>query len=526
VRGAVAGWLLLHACWILPPASPAPCLGLWGWLAGYSCGPVYSAAAGAVPMVLLWGLATAAAVAVLVAGAAGCEYTAHPHTIGPRTEQHKRDKYQCKATATCVAEASRVCNDAPNCSSFGLSAAYGRGLAVEFYSTPWNMSYGNAVWTLYSCSTDQPPPSRHPPPHGGGGGGGTQRGHGHSSRPAAAPPDVDCAVRKLALEYAQRLIPRAVPDVFRGLELGAMCGVAPPPPPPPAAALGRHHLSGGEVVVDPRGGSDREGDGTAVRPVATLGEALRLTRLRSPVPEAAQARGCVKTIALKGGIHYLNETMKLGVADSGTCIVGVSGENATISGGMELHLTWTKSKTVAEAWEASLPAGVPRFDQLFVGGRREIRAKYRLHVIVCHHHQNPGLAEFHLRFAVPIIPILIIPILILMTHAEQVSQRRPRDDGPAHEQHGLHLRLQLAQRHPPGPQPVQHGQVHLQRQPAGRSRLSRVQDGLRRPVPSVRQEPQLLGGHPTPDVRPATSAGGQAIPLEQPHHRHRACVPR
>ena len=29
----------------------------------------------------------------------------------------------------------------------------------------------------------------------------TQRGHGHSSRPSAAPPDVDCAVRKLASAY-------------------------------------------------------------------------------------------------------------------------------------------------------------------------------------------------------------------------------------------------------------------------------------------------------------------------------------
>ena len=39
--------------------------------------------------------------------------------------------------------------------------------------------------------------------------GGTQSGHGHSSRPASAPKDVDCAVRKLAHTFGASLVPEA-----------------------------------------------------------------------------------------------------------------------------------------------------------------------------------------------------------------------------------------------------------------------------------------------------------------------------
>ena len=41
----------------------------------------------------------------------------------------------------------------------------------------------------------------------------TQRGHGHSSRPSAAPPDVDCAVRKLASAYVPEPKTRRPPAI-------------------------------------------------------------------------------------------------------------------------------------------------------------------------------------------------------------------------------------------------------------------------------------------------------------------------
>eukprot|EP01051_Picozoa_sp_SAG22_P001405 SAG22_NODE_54_length_23787_cov_12.917511_18_plen_214_part_00 len=89
---------------------------------------------------------------------------------------------------------------------------------------------------------------------------------------------------------------------------------------------------------------------------------------------AAAPGGCARTILLKGGVHSLNETMQIGKADSGLCISGAAGEHATLSGGMELPLTWVKHGS-AGVYVAALPAGTPRFDQLFVAGRREVSTK-------------------------------------------------------------------------------------------------------------------------------------------------------
>eukprot|EP01046_Picozoa_sp_COSAG06_P050400 COSAG06_NODE_7974_length_2314_cov_3.632957_1_plen_513_part_00 len=205
--------------------------------------------------------------------------------------------------------------------------------------------------------------------------GGTQSGHGHSSRPASAPKDVDCAVRKLAHTFGASLVPEASDVVEAGLELGPMCGerTAAPRAGPSPLAIGRHQLRGDEIVVDVAG-SDVRGVGSAQAPLRTVGAALRLSRSQAASEQGAGA--CKKTIALRTGTHFLNETMKLGPQDSGLCIVGAAGEHATLSGGMELKLTWTKSSGSSGVYVADLPAGTPEFDQLFVDGKREIRARY------------------------------------------------------------------------------------------------------------------------------------------------------
>ncbi len=202
----------------------------------------------------------------------------------------------------------------------------------------------------------------------------TQRGHGHSSRPSAAPPDVDCAVRKLASEYGAMLVPEAKYVVDSGLELGAMCGepTLQVREGPSLLARGSHVVGShaAEIVVDASGsGSDDEGDGSAAAPLASVAAALRLSRSLAPAPGA-----CKKTIALKSGTHYLNETMRLGPQDSGLCLVGAAGEDAILSGGVELTLSWTKLS--GGVYVADLPAESPEFDQLFVDGRREVRARY------------------------------------------------------------------------------------------------------------------------------------------------------
>eukprot|EP01046_Picozoa_sp_COSAG06_P011810 COSAG06_NODE_679_length_13142_cov_15.143832_16_plen_443_part_00 len=94
----------------------------------------------------------------------------------------------------------------------------------------------NTEWISYAkpgkgpLPPTPPTPSPGPTPHHGGGGG---RG------PAGKiPPHSDCAIRRLALEFATGLLPPAMlssapPLIFDGLELGTRCNDTRPQPPPP-----------------------------------------------------------------------------------------------------------------------------------------------------------------------------------------------------------------------------------------------------------------------------------------------------
>lgn len=73
-------------------------------------------------------------------------------------------------------------------------------------------------------------------------------------------------------------------------------------------------------------GDDAEGDGSITSPLLTAHEALR--RLRNLDAEGHER----KTIVLKAGIHYFNDTLVLTEADSHTTIRGEPG--AWISGGV------------------------------------------------------------------------------------------------------------------------------------------------------------------------------------------------
>ena len=108
-----------------------------------------------------------AAILVLLGSATiGCEYVAHPNTIGPKSEQAKKDEFTCSRPASCISEAEAACNSESNCSSFGYNPRWETARA-QLYTTHWNASYGDSGWTLYACEGDPPPvpgPSPPPPP--------------------------------------------------------------------------------------------------------------------------------------------------------------------------------------------------------------------------------------------------------------------------------------------------------------------------------------------------------------------------
>jgi hypothetical protein len=121
-------------------------------------------------------------------------------------------------------------------------------------------------------------------------------------------------------------------------------------------------------------GSDSN-PGTQDRPFATLSrsqEAVRQTK--------RAARGRI-SVLVRGGTYYLKEPLTFGPEDSGTAAAPVvympfEDEVVTLSGGRKLECEWRPYRdgiVVSELPKAS--KGV-RFDQLFVDGKRQIRARY------------------------------------------------------------------------------------------------------------------------------------------------------
>ena len=123
-----------------------------------------------------------------------------------------------------------------------------------------------------------------------------------------------------------------------------------------------------EVFVSPNGVDTNAG--TKARPLKTFAAAQRAARkLKSKTPV---------TIWFRAGVYYLPETVVLTAEDSGTKLNPVTysafpGEEAVISGGVRLSLTWTPYRD--GIMMARVPAGL-KTDQLFLNGKRQILARY------------------------------------------------------------------------------------------------------------------------------------------------------
>ena len=116
--------------------------------------------------------------------------------------------------------------------------------------------------------------------------------------------------------------------------------------------------------------------GTVDRPVASLSQARNLLRnLRKPGTLLRSA-----TVFLREGRYFLTEPFLLNPEDSGTEVAPVTyraypGETPVISGGRTIT-GWKKAG--GELWKAELPEvrkGRWLFRQLFVNGRRRVRAR-------------------------------------------------------------------------------------------------------------------------------------------------------
>lgn len=178
--------------------------------------------------------------------------------------------------------------------------------------------------------------------------------------PENIPDEFDCQSRLLVYNVSLKMQPSRAPmkDVWEALQLTSSCKF--PFPSKTAANLAQQAVGTGgaslspadyRVFVDHRGGDDgSERPESEDTPLRSVNEALsRVREWRSR--HGKTSRGAFSashlhaSIVLRGGIHYLNETIMISVEDSSTSIESYPNETATLSGGVPLTLTWQAYNT-------------------------------------------------------------------------------------------------------------------------------------------------------------------------------------
>jgi len=126
--------------------------------------------------------------------------------------------------------------------------------------------------------------------------------------------------------------------------------------------------SSAEIFVSPEGNDTNPG--TEAQPFASLARAQAAAR------EFAGRQAVMVT--LRGGTHYLADTLVFTAADSGTksepvIYQAAAGEQPVISGGVKLSLKWTPYRD--GILQAKVPADL-KTEEIFVNGERQILARY------------------------------------------------------------------------------------------------------------------------------------------------------
>ena len=124
-----------------------------------------------------------------------------------------------------------------------------------------------------------------------------------------------------------------------------------------------------KVYVSP-GGNDTS-SGSEQSPFQTIRRALQFARNR-------QNSSVGLTIVVREGTYYLHEPITFTPEDSGKkgsqlVVVAHPGEKVTVSGGQKLDCRWSEYK--GGIMQSAVPESVD-FTQLFINGRRQIRARY------------------------------------------------------------------------------------------------------------------------------------------------------
>eukprot|EP01048_Picozoa_sp_COSAG05_P022401 COSAG05_NODE_4467_length_1502_cov_1.556664_1_plen_354_part_10 len=204
-------------------------------------------------------------------------------------------------------------------------------------------------------------------------------------------PTFDCAMRKLALSFGKQLRPDqgSFTTLYEALDLNNFNGSSnckSDPVEPTEVELAGHidfgarlgiervstEIPDGALFVAPDG--DDSAPGTRSAPLASI----QLACDRATLLEAGP-----RTVVLRGGTHFLPETIYLGPQHSELTLMSHPGEKAVVSGGKPLTgLKWTKAPNPARSdladaniWVADV-TGVSDVPGLQIDGARATRARY------------------------------------------------------------------------------------------------------------------------------------------------------
>lgn len=189
----------------------------------------------------------------------------------------------------------------------------------------------------------------------------------------SVPSSFDCGMRKLAYTYGKKLIPRmgAFESLYYALDLNSPdCHVdlksdsAPEVSELKASEL---EVPKDAIFVSPTG--DDSAPGTLAAPVRSVQRAV----------DSAASSG-KKHVVLRGGVHYLQDTLSLEAKHSGLTIMSHPREKAEMSGGKKLKVTWKPHKVTADGksniWVADIKGQVDEVRGLQINGARATRARY------------------------------------------------------------------------------------------------------------------------------------------------------
>ena len=198
--------------------------------------------------------------------------------------------------------------------------------------------------------------------------------NGDGLSPVNVEPSLDCEIRNLAYQYAQKLLPQygSLQAVYDALQL-QNCDISLNSGKYKSRPfLYQSYKEGIEIFVDAVNGND-ENSGDISHPLQSIVKAIEVFR--------SQVVRYPTTIYLRKGTYYLEQTVRLNAADSGLTIAGYEDEAPVISGGKLYKFSWkpytSKLYPDLKMFVTDLTEQSPLpFNQLFIDGRRAVRARY------------------------------------------------------------------------------------------------------------------------------------------------------